>query len=123
MQFKMEVQYDKTTRKGKLIYGTPAKKDILKEDYDGTTELELSKLAVSKMQAYLGLNVTADSSVIKNFSYDSVFSELDITFTSGYTYRYHNVPSYVAQNLIHSTSWGAHYNANIKGKFVVTRVS
>ena len=61
-------------------------------------------------------------STITFVRYDHDARELDITFTSGKTYRYVNVPLEVYVDLIDAESKGEFFNHNIKDVFVHTAV-
>ena len=54
--------------------------------------------------------------------YDDDSGELDITFTSGKTYRYLNVPPEVYDGLLDAGSKGEFFNQNIKDDFVCSEV-
>jgi hypothetical protein len=54
--------------------------------------------------------------------YDDEACELDITFTSGKTYRYREVPSEIYDGLLDAESKGEFFNDNIKDVFVYSEV-
>jgi hypothetical protein len=58
------------------------------------------------------------SSVMTFVKYDDDSGELDITFTSGKTYRYLHVPPEVYDGLLDAESKGEFFNENIKDDFV-----
>ena len=62
------------------------------------------------------------SSTIKSVEYDEDTRELDITFTSGKTYRYYNVPLEIYAVLLDAGSKGKFFNDNTKGAFAFTEV-
>jgi hypothetical protein len=62
------------------------------------------------------------SSTIKSVEYDDDARELDITFTSGKTYRYFNVPLEIYAELLDAGSKGKFFNDNIKGAFAFAEV-
>ncbi len=62
------------------------------------------------------------SSTITSVEYDDEARELDITFTSGKTYRYYNVPLEIYAELLDAGSKGKFFNDNIKGAFAFTEV-
>jgi hypothetical protein len=55
--------------------------------------------------------------------YDRAVRELDITFISGKTYRYKNVPLEVYVALLQAESKGEFFNNSIKDAFVVMEMS
>ena len=59
-----------------------------------------------------------ESSVMSFVKYDDGASELDITFTSGKTYRYLHVPPEVYDALLDAESKGEFFNESIKDDFV-----
>jgi hypothetical protein len=63
------------------------------------------------------------SSVMTSFDYDEENAELDITFTSGKTYRYANVPLEIYAGLLDAESKGEFFNDNIKDKFAFAEVN
>ena len=62
------------------------------------------------------------SSAMTFVKYDDDSGELDITFTSGKTYRYLNVPPEVYDGLLDAESKGEFFNQNIKDDFVSSEV-
>ena len=54
--------------------------------------------------------------------FDDDARELDITFTSGKTYRYFNVPLEIYAELLDAGSKGKFFNDNIKGAFAFAEV-
>lgn len=65
-------------------------------------------------------NVKFDSSAISSASYDN--DTLKITFNSGGTYEYSNVPQDTFDRFVSSDSAGRFFTANISGKFDSSRV-
>jgi hypothetical protein len=57
------------------------------------------------------------SSVMTKVDYDEEAAELDITFTSGKTYRYLHVPLEIYVDLLDAESKGEYFNDNIKDVF------
>lgn len=55
-----------------------------------------------------------NSSVLSMAEYDDEAQTLDLTFTSGRTYTYHDVPKDVYDGLVSSSSPGRYYNEAIK---------
>jgi lysyl-tRNA synthetase class 2 len=55
-------------------------------------------------------------------TYDDDASELDITFTSGRVYRYHQVPPDIYDGLLEAESKGTFFNDNIKEAFAFSEV-
>jgi lysyl-tRNA synthetase class 2 len=58
-----------------------------------------------------------ESSMMSRVEYDEDTSELDITFKSGKTYRYREVPPDVYSDLLDAESKGEFFNENIKDTF------
>jgi hypothetical protein len=63
------------------------------------------------------------SSVMTYVKYDEDARELDITFTSGKTYRYLDVPLEIYDELLDAESKGEFFNENIKNAFAYTEVT
>jgi hypothetical protein len=63
------------------------------------------------------------SSVMTRVEYDEDVKELDITFTSGKTYRYLNVPLEIYVGLLDAGSKGEYFNDTIKDAFAFAEVS
>ncbi len=62
------------------------------------------------------------STAISSVTYDPEQQEpqdIDITFASGRTYSFHNVPLTVVQGLVNAPSAGRYFASNIKGKYDV----
>lgn len=57
------------------------------------------------------------SSVISHFNYDQDAATLYITFVSGISYKYKNVPQYVYLMLKAAGSKGRYFNHHIKNKY------
>jgi hypothetical protein len=62
------------------------------------------------------------SSMMTFAKYDDDASELDITFTSGKTYRYLEVPVEVYEGLLDAESKGEFFNDSIKDEFNFSEV-
>jgi hypothetical protein len=62
------------------------------------------------------------SSVMTSIGYDNETQALDITFTSGETYRYSNVPRDIYAALLNAESKGEFFNDHVKGIFPFTKV-
>ena len=62
------------------------------------------------------------SSVMTFVKYDDDGCELDITFTSGKTYRYLEVPAEIYDGLLDAESKGEYFNDTIKDAFVYSEV-
>jgi hypothetical protein len=62
------------------------------------------------------------SSMMTSVRYDHGARELDITFTSGKTFRYLNVPLETYVDLLDAESKGDFFNDNIKDEFVYAEV-
>ncbi|WP_316803232.1 KTSC domain-containing protein [Pedobacter nototheniae] len=57
------------------------------------------------------------SSVISRFSYNAALNTLKITFITGLTYEYNNVPEEIFEILKSAPSKGKYFNAAIRNKF------
>jgi hypothetical protein len=62
------------------------------------------------------------SSMMTFVKYDDDACELDITFTSGKTYRYLEVPMEIYDGLLDAESKGEFFNDNIKDAFIHSEV-
>jgi KTSC domain-containing protein len=58
-----------------------------------------------------------DSSMIRRIEYEEPTRELDITFTSGKTYTYSNVPKSVYERFLRAPSKGQFFNDYIKDQY------
>ena len=58
-----------------------------------------------------------DSSMIRRIDYDEAARELDITFTSGKTYTYFEVPKQVYERFLKASSKGQFFNDCIKDEY------
>lgn len=63
------------------------------------------------------MNVESESSMIKRFEHDPETSVLKVTFRTGKTYTYKNVPEAVAAEFESAPSHGRFFNENIKGQY------
>jgi hypothetical protein len=70
----------------------------------------------------IGVMPQVRSSVMTFVKYDDDAGELDITFTSGKTYRYLHVPVEVYDGLLDAESKGEFFNDNIRDSFVYSEV-
>jgi len=62
------------------------------------------------------------SSIMKAVDYDDDSKELDITFVSGKTYRYLDVPPEIYIALLDAESQGQFFNEHIKDEFLYSEV-
>jgi hypothetical protein len=62
------------------------------------------------------------SSVITSVEYDEDELALEITFASGKTYRYSNVPLEIYVGLLDAGSKGAYFHDNIRGAFAFAEI-
>lgn len=62
------------------------------------------------------------SSVIRAFAYSVEARTLDILFTTGRRYRYHDVPPEAAEALRAAFSKGRHFNARIRDHYRFTEL-
>lgn len=58
--------------------------------------------------------IQVNSSNIKSISYDSLLATLEVEFTSNEIYQYFNVPEYLFQQFLYSSSHGQFLNDNIR---------
>jgi hypothetical protein len=58
------------------------------------------------------------STAISSASYDDETKTLEVSFTSGQTYTFQNVPVEIFEGLISAPSAGKYYHSQIKGQFV-----
>jgi lysyl-tRNA synthetase class 2 len=61
------------------------------------------------------------SSVIRTFSYDPSQRRLDVVFTSGRRYSYHDVPAEMFEAMRAAPSKGKFFNYRIRDRFRCTR--
>jgi hypothetical protein len=61
------------------------------------------------------------SSVIRLFHYDAAARRLEILFTSGRRYAYHDVPETVYDDMTRAFSKGEFFNTHIRDHFRFTR--
>ena len=62
------------------------------------------------------------STVIRRFDYRPEARELDILFTTGRRYVYHDVPAEAADALRAAFAKGVHFNRRIRGRYRFTEV-
>lgn len=62
------------------------------------------------------------STVIRRFDYRPEACELDILFTTGRRYIYHDVPPEAADALCAAFAKGVHFNRRIRGRYRFTEV-
>ena len=60
---------------------------------------------------------TLNSSAIELAAHNQKLNSLFITFNSGTTYRYNNVPAEQYDNLIEASSAGAYFNSAIRSQY------
>jgi len=60
---------------------------------------------------------TVSSSAIKSIGYDAAKSQLEVEFSSGSVYRYHDVKPENYAELFKAQSVGKHFGKHIAGKF------
>ena len=63
-----------------------------------------------------------ESSNLLEVGYDEVAEVLYITFKSGITYTYEDVPYYVYEELLSAESLGSYFHKNIRTKYVYHKV-
>ena len=62
------------------------------------------------------------SRVIRSFAYSPERQELDVLFTTGRRYLFHEVPAESAQALRAAFSKGRHFNRHIRGRYRFTEL-
>jgi hypothetical protein len=62
------------------------------------------------------------STIIRAFNYEPVERKLDVLFTTGRRYHYHDVPPEAADAFRQAFSKGRHFNARIRGRYLYTEV-
>ena len=88
------------------------------EDIDAALKRAAHKAVHGTREERSGRFQRVQSSMMTSVRYNHDVRELDITFTSGKTYRYLNVPSKVYSDLLDAGSKGEFFNDNIKDEFV-----
>ena len=63
------------------------------------------------------------STIIRSFEYRPERRELEILFTTGRRYLYHEVPAETVEAFRAAFSKGRHFNARIRGRYRYTEVS
>jgi hypothetical protein len=61
------------------------------------------------------------SSVIRHFWYDPAHQKMDVVFTSGARYSYHDVPEDTYRSMKRAFSKGKYFNVNIRDQYRHTR--
>lgn len=82
--------------------------------YQGTT---FKQLALGEMPMPRALQIKLDSSAIENIAYDPNAELLNVTFHSGRTYTYAEVPTTIVSGLVRAKSAGRYFSQKIKGHF------
>ena len=62
------------------------------------------------------------SSVIRRFDYRAETRELDVLFTTGRRYLYHDVPPEAADAFRSAFAKGVHFNRRIRGRYAFTEI-
>jgi hypothetical protein len=60
------------------------------------------------------------STVIRTICYRAEAHELEVRFTSGRCYRFHDVPAPAAEDFVRARIKGRHFNARIRGRYRFT---
>ena len=63
------------------------------------------------------------STVIRRFDYRADARELDVLFTTGRRYVYHDVPPEAAEAFHGAFAKGQHFNRHIRGRYRFTELS
>jgi hypothetical protein len=64
-----------------------------------------------------------ESSALHDVTYDAENRILELTFTSGSVYAYHDVPAHIARELLQAESKGRYFHAHVRDHFPFTRVA
>jgi hypothetical protein len=65
--------------------------------------------------------VPVDSEALASVGYDLGRSVLEIEFTSGDVYRYHDVPAHVHRELMDADSHGRHFALHVRDRYRYVR--
>jgi hypothetical protein len=93
------------------------------EDVDAALRRAANKAVGGTREERSGRFQRVQSSPVRSVRYDHDARALDITFASGKTNRYLNVPLEVYINFIDAESKGEFFNDNIKDTFVCAEVT
>ena len=63
-----------------------------------------------------------DSSAVKRLLYDAETKTARVTFPSGHSYEYYNIPEDIMYYWSLADSLGKYFNANIKGQYSYARL-
>jgi len=88
------------------------------EDVDAALQRAANKAVGGTPEERSGRFQRVQSSTVRSIRYDHDARALDVTFTSGRTYRYLNVPLEVYVAFIDAESKGKFFNDNIENAFV-----
>jgi len=61
------------------------------------------------------------SSVIRHFWYDPAHHKMDVVFTSGVRYTYHDVPEQTYHSMKRAFSKGQYFNVNVRDRYRFSR--
>jgi hypothetical protein len=92
------------------------------ENVDAALRRAAYKAVHGKREERSGRYHNVQSTVMTSIRYDSEARALDITFTSGETYRYSNVPRDIYAALLDAESKGEFFNDRVKDVFSFTKV-
>jgi len=67
--------------------------------------------------------IPVTSSNIKSIGYDELSSVLEVEFTSGDIYQYLDVPIYLYEQFLQTSSYGQFLNENIRYQYRYTKIS
>jgi hypothetical protein len=93
------------------------------EDVDAALQRAAKKAVGGTREERSGRFQRVQSSTVMSVRYDHEARALEITFVSGKTYRYLNVPLEVYVDFIDAESKGEFFNDNIKDSFVHAAVT
>ena len=90
--------------------------NFIDSDYDNA-EIVVEQENTMNQNTKLESIVISESSTIAKVEYDNLLSRMLVTFKSGSTYQYVDVPHKVFDELVSAESAGRYFAANVKGKY------
>jgi len=91
--------------------------NFVDSDYDNAEIVVDEQENTMNQNTKLESIVIAESSTIAKVEYDNLLNRMLVTFKSGSTYQYVEVPHKVFDELVSAESAGKYFAANIKGKY------
>jgi hypothetical protein len=84
-------------------------------DWDSNEDVDPNAEVVTEVE-------TERSSCFEGVGYDPLYERLYLSFRSGDTYRYNDVPLLVLMELLSAESMGEYFHRNIRMRYVATHV-